>query len=102
MYCLSNIWSKSYLSLEDDYIKWRLFIEIMEKEVKPIPDGYHTLTPYLVVDDTGKAIDFYKRAFGAKEIYGNYTPDEKSIIHAEIKTGDSVLMMSDELPHIYC
>jgi PhnB protein len=56
----------------------------------------------LVVEDTGKAIDFYKRAFGAKEIYGNYTPDGKSIIYAEIKTGDSVLMMSDELPHSYC
>ena len=74
----------------------------MEKEVKPIPAGYHTLTPYLVVEDTGKAIDFYKRASGAKEIYGNYTPDGRSIIHAEIKTGDSVLIISDELPHIYC
>jgi PhnB protein len=92
----------SYLGLEDDYIKWRLFIEIMDKEVKPIPAGYHTLTPYIVVDDTGKAINFYKRAFGAKEIYGNYTSDGKSIIYAEIKTGDSVLMMSDELPHSYC
>jgi uncharacterized glyoxalase superfamily protein PhnB len=40
------------------------------------------------VEETGKAIDFYKRAFGAKEIYGNYTPDGKSIIHAGIKTGD--------------
>jgi PhnB protein len=90
------------LGLEDDYIKWRLFIEIMEKEVKPIPAGYHTLTPYLIVEDTGKAINFYKRAFGTKEIYGNYTPDGKRIIYAEIKTGDSVLMMSDELPHSYC
>jgi PhnB protein len=90
------------LGLEDDYIKWRLFIKIMDKEVKPIPAGYHTLTPYLVVEDTGKAINFYKRAFGAKEIYGNYTPDGKSIIYAEVKIGDSVLMMSDELPHSYC
>jgi hypothetical protein len=49
-----------------------------------------------------KGYKFLQRAFGAKEIYGNYTPDGKSIIHAEIKTGDSVLMMSDELPHIYC
>jgi uncharacterized glyoxalase superfamily protein PhnB len=48
-----------------------------------------------------KGYRFYKRAFGAKEIYGNYTPDGKSIIHAGIKTGDSVLMISDELPHIY-
>ena len=74
----------------------------MEKEVKPIPAGYHTLTPYLVVEDTGKAINFNKRASGAKEIYGNYTPDGKSIIYAEIKTGDSVLIISDELLHIYC
>jgi PhnB protein len=54
------------------------------------------------VDEPGKAIDFYKRVFGAKEIYGNYTPDGKSIIQSEIKTGDSVLMISDELPYIYC
>jgi PhnB protein len=73
-----------------------------EKKVKAIPEGYHTLTPYLIVQDTGKAIEFYERAFGAKEVYINFTPDGKKIMHAEIKIGDSVVMLSDEFPQGKC
>ena len=64
---------------------------------KPIPEGYHTLTPYLVVEDTAKAIDFYKEAFGAEEIMRMQAPDG-SIGHAEIQIGDSRVMMSDPFP----
>lgn len=65
--------------------------------VKPIPAGYHTVTPYLVVNDAAGAIDFYKRAFGAQEIMRMAGPQGK-IGHAEIKIGDSVIMLGDEMP----
>jgi PhnB protein len=65
--------------------------------VKPIPEGYHTITPYLVVDDGTKAIEFYQRAFGAKERGRMLGPDGK-IAHAEIEIGDSVIMVSDPFP----
>jgi PhnB protein len=62
---------------------------------KPIPDGYHTVTPYLIVNGAADAIDFYKRAFGATEIMR--MPDPKGRIgHAEIRVGDSVIMMADQ------
>jgi len=64
--------------------------------VKPIPEGYHTITPYLVVDDAAAAIDFYGRAFGAKERMRMPTPDGK-IGHAELEIGDSVVMLSDQM-----
>lgn len=53
--------------------------------VKAIPEGYHSVTPYLVVNDAVAAIDFYKRAFDAKESYRLQGPEGKSIIHAELK-----------------
>jgi PhnB protein len=65
--------------------------------VKPIPEGYRTLTPYLAVDDATKAIEFYERAFGAKERSRMPGPDGK-IAHAEIVIGDSVVMLSDPFP----
>ena len=63
---------------------------------KPIPDGYHSITPYLVVDDAAKAIDFYTQAFGAQEIFR--MPMGDRIGHAEIKIGDSHVMLADEFP----
>ena len=66
--------------------------------VKPIPDGYHTLTPYLCVRDSGAAIDFYKKAFGAEERCRMPGPGGQGIMHAEIKIGDSIVMLSDEMP----
>jgi PhnB protein len=67
---------------------------------EPIPDGYHTVTPYLTVKGAAQAIDFYTRALGAKEIERMSGPDGKSIMHAEIRIGDSVVMLSDELPQM--
>ncbi len=64
---------------------------------KAIPDGYHSVTPYLVMRDAARAIDFYKQALGATEIFRFSAPDGK-IGHAEIKVGDSVIMLADEMP----
>ena len=64
---------------------------------KAIPDGYHSVTPYLVMRDAAKAIDFYKRALGATEVFRFDAPGGK-IGHAEIKVGDSVIMLADEMP----
>ena len=69
----------------------------MTTKTKPIPDGYHTVTPYLVITNAGKAIEFYKEAFGATEIMRLATPDGK-LMHAEIKIGDSPIMLCDECP----
>jgi PhnB protein len=69
----------------------------MAGNVKPIPEGYHTLTTHIVVRDAARAIEFYKRAFGAKERERMAGPDGK-IMHAEIQIGDSILMLSDEFP----
>jgi PhnB protein len=68
----------------------------MAAQVKKIPAGYHSATPYLVVSDAARAIDFYKRAFGASELARMGTPEGK-IGHAELKIGDSIIMLSDEL-----
>jgi PhnB protein len=65
--------------------------------VRPIPEGYHSITPYLTVNDAVKAIDFYQRAFGAKKIVQMDGPPGK-ISHAELKIGDSILMIADEMP----
>jgi PhnB protein len=64
--------------------------------VKPIPDGYHSVTPYLIVDDAKAAIDFYTRAFGATEKFR--LPMGDRIGHAEIRIGDSFVMLADEFP----
>ena len=65
--------------------------------VKPIPEGYHSVTPYLIVHDGARAIDFYKQAFGAVELFRMDAPDNK-IGHAEVKIGDSPVMLADENP----
>lgn len=65
--------------------------------VKPIPEGYHTLTTYLTVDNATEAIEFYKQAFGAKETVRMEAPGG-TIGHAELKIGDSRVMLSDPMP----
>lgn len=65
--------------------------------VKPKPDGYHSVTPYLIVNGAARALDFYKKAFGATEVMRMTQPDGK-VGHAEIRIGDSVVMMADEFP----
>jgi len=67
--------------------------------VKPVPEGYHTVTPYLIVSGGAKAIEFYKRALGATEKLRLESPDGK-IGHAEIEIGDSVIMLADEFPEM--
>lgn len=67
--------------------------------VKPIPDGYHTATPYLVVKGAADAIEFYKRAFDATELFRVPGPDG-AVMHAEIKIGDSIIMLADEFPQM--
>jgi PhnB protein len=68
--------------------------------VKAIPTGYHSITPYLIIDGATAAIDFYKKAFGATELFR--MPDEsgKRIRHAELKIGDSPIMLADEFPEM--
>jgi PhnB protein len=67
--------------------------------VKPVPDGYHTVTPYLCVDGAGPAIEFYKSVFGAAEVFRMPDPAGK-VRHAEIQIGDSRVMLADEYPDI--
>jgi len=71
-------------------------------KVKPIPDGYSTATPTLTVREAAKAIEFYKRAFDAQEIFRFPSPDGKTIMHAEIKIGNSIIMLNDEFPQMDC
>src|SRR5512138_2405802 len=66
--------------------------------VNPIPEGAHTVTPNLVVRDCAKAIEFYTRALGAKEVSRFPAPDGKSIWHAELRIGDSAVYVNDEMP----
>jgi PhnB protein len=63
---------------------------------KPIPEGYHSVTPYLIVDDANSAIEFYERAFGATEKFR--MPMGDRVGHAELQIGDSVVMLADEFP----
>ena len=72
----------------------------MAAAAKPIPEGFRTVTPHLVVRGASDAIEFYKKAFGAEEIMRMPGPDGKSIMHSEIKIGDSMLMIVDEMPHM--
>ena len=64
---------------------------------KPIPDGYHSITPYLVIDGAARAIEFYKAVFGATELLRFPHPDGR-IGHAELRIGDSIIMLADEFP----
>lgn len=66
--------------------------------IKPIPDGFHSITPYLIVDGAARAIEFYKKAFGATERYRLPDPSGDRIGHAEIQIGDSIVMLADESP----
>jgi len=66
--------------------------------VKPVPDGYHTLTPFLTCRDAARAIEFYKQAFGAKVRGGVAKGPDGKVMHAELQIGDSVIMLGDEYP----
>ena len=66
--------------------------------INPIPAGFHTLTPHLIVADGAAAIEFYKKAFGAQENSRLTTPDGKAVMHAQLTIGNSVLMLGGEFP----
>jgi PhnB protein len=68
------------------------------KKVKPVPEGYGTLTPTLTIKGCAKAIEFYKRALGAEQTVFMPTSDGKAVLHAEMKLGNSVFFLSDEIP----
>ena len=70
--------------------------------VKPIPEGYHSITPMLTVRGADRAIDFYRRAFGAEELGRMHSPDGKFVMHAELKIGDSRFFLCDEIPEMEC
>ena len=67
----------------------------MAPQVKPIPEGYHSITPYLIVDGAASAIEFYKKVFGATERFRMPAPGGR-VGHAEISVGDSIVMLADE------
>jgi PhnB protein len=69
-------------------------------EVKKIPDGYHSITPILIVKDGLKAIEYYKKVFGAIDKGTMMMPDNKSVAHAELMIGDSKIMLSNEFPEM--
>lgn len=69
----------------------------MAKPGKPVPEGFRTITPHLVVDGAAEAIEFYRKAFGAEETLRMPGPDGK-LMHAELKIGDSALMLNDPFP----
>ncbi|HXV50654.1 MAG TPA: VOC family protein [Nitrosopumilaceae archaeon] len=69
---------------------------------KPIPDGYSTITASLIVKDAANAVEFYKKAFGAQELYRFLGPDGKTIMHTELKIGNSRIMLSEEAPQMNC
>ena len=68
------------------------------RSVRPVPEGYYSLTPGLVVDNAAEAIEFYKRAFGAHELFRMSAPDGKKVWHAELLIGNSRFMLGDESP----
>jgi len=74
----------------------------MTTPVKPIPNGFHTVTPHLVVKGASAAIEFYKKAFGAEELSRLAAPGGQTIMHAQIKVGDSIIMLVDEFPQMGC
>ena len=71
----------------------------MAKKVKPVPEGFHTVTPHLVIDGASKAIEFYQKAFDAKLMFREDRPNGK-VMHASMKIGNSMIMMADDCdPH---
>lgn len=71
----------------------------MSAKVNPIPEGYHSITPYLTIRNAGAALEFYKQVFGAEERFRMADHDGR-VGHAEIRIGDSLLMLSDEYPEM--
>ena len=73
----------------------------MAGKAKPVPEGLHTVTPHLVIRDAAKAMELYKKAFGAQSVSVHHTPNGK-VMHADLKIGDSRVMLADEFPGTPC
>jgi PhnB protein len=74
----------------------------MTQQVQPAPEGYHTITPALIVRGADEAIDFYRRAFGAEVVMRMPGPGGQGVMHAELTLGDSRVMLCDEWPDMGC
>lgn len=74
----------------------------MSTKAAPIPKGYHTITPTLTCRNALEAIDWYVKAFGAEKRDVSMSPDKKTVMHAEVKIGDSIFMLNDEFPDMNC
>ena len=74
----------------------------MKPATNPVPEGFHTMSPHLIVKGAAQAIDFYKKAFGAEEVMRMPGPDGKTVMHAELKIGNSMVMLADEFPDMGC
>ncbi|HEY6873294.1 MAG TPA: VOC family protein [Geobacteraceae bacterium] len=70
--------------------------------IKAIPEGFHSVTPMFMFKDARKAIEFYQRAFGAQERFAMPGPDGKGVMHAEVRIGNSIIMMGEENPQQPC
>src|SRR5262249_12449532 len=75
-------------------------VDSMASKVRRVPEGLHTVTPHLVVRGAAQAIEFYKKAFGAKELRRAPGPDGKTLLHAEVQIGDSRTFLNDEYPEM--
>ncbi len=74
----------------------------LSRAVEPIPEGYHTVTEALTIRGAGKAIEFYKKAFGAQVVDRVDGPDGKGVMHAALQIGDSRIFVADEMPGMGC
>lgn len=72
----------------------------MAAKLKPIPDGYHSITPYLIINGAARALEFYRQAFGAEELLRMPGKEPDKVGHAEIRIGNSVVMLADEHPEM--
>jgi PhnB protein len=90
---------QTFLILGVDFLAANFYFQARRKSMnaKPVPEGYHTITPYMTVRGAAQAIEFYKQAFGATEKGVMKGPDGK-VMHAELKIGDSIIMLGDEFP----
>jgi PhnB protein len=73
---------------------------VMSSQVKPVPEGFHTITPGLIVNGAHKAIEFYKEAFGAEVVGVMTSPDGSKVVHSEVKIGNSIIFVNDEFPQM--
>jgi len=101
--CVKSSAHEKHLKISLEFFLDRMEVfpcQLNERKImtKPIPDGFHTITPHLVVSDAAKAIEFYKKALGAQENGRIMAPDGKAVMHAQLKIGSSMLMLASEFP----